>query len=108
MTLYALIPAAGAGSRLRGEMPKQYATLAGRPMLWHAVKSVCEAQIETVFVVLAPDDRQFAKLDWSAFAGKIEPLLARWLVGQRIARALETYYQNARSRVVIVVARHAP
>jgi len=74
LTLYALIPAAGAGSRLRGEMPKQYATLAGRPMLWHAVKSVCEARIETVFVVLAPDDKQFAKLDWSAFAGKIEPL----------------------------------
>jgi 2-C-methyl-D-erythritol 4-phosphate cytidylyltransferase len=74
LTLYALIPAAGAGTRLRGEIPKQYATLAGRPMLWHAVNSVCKAQIETVFVVLAPDDRQFAKLDWSAFAGKIEPL----------------------------------
>ena len=74
MTLYALIPAAGAGSRLRGGTPKQYLPLAGKPMLWHAVKSVSVAPIENVFVVLAPDDKRFAQLDWSAFAGRLEPL----------------------------------
>ena len=74
LTLYALIPAAGAGTRLRGEAPKQYLPLAGKPMLWHAVRSVCEAPVENVFVVLAPADRQFGQLDWSAFAGRIEPL----------------------------------
>ena len=74
LSFYALIPAAGAGSRFRGEMPKQYLPLAGRPMLWHAVKSLSEAPVENVFVVLAPDDKQFAQLDWSAFAGKLEPL----------------------------------
>ena len=74
MTLYALIPAAGAGSRFRGEVPKQYLPLAGKPMLWHAVKVLCAAPIENVFVVLAPEDRQFAQFDWSAFAGKLEPL----------------------------------
>ena len=30
--------------------------------------------METVFVVLAPDDKVFTTYDWSAFAGKIEPL----------------------------------
>jgi len=74
LTLYALIPAAGAGTRLRGEMPKQYLPLAGRPMLWHAVKSMSVAPIENVFVVLAPGDRQFAQFDWSAFSGRLEPL----------------------------------
>jgi 2-C-methyl-D-erythritol 4-phosphate cytidylyltransferase len=74
LTLYALIPAAGAGSRLRGEIPKQYLPLAGRPMLWHAIKAVSAAPVENVFVVLAPDDKQFAQLDWSAFAGRLEPL----------------------------------
>jgi hypothetical protein len=39
---------------------------------------------------------------------KIEPLLGKWVMGQRIARALETYYQNARSRVVLAVTRRAP
>ena len=74
LSFYALIPAAGAGSRFRGEMPKQYLPLAGRPMLWHAVKSLSEAPVENVFVVLAPHDKLFAQLDWSAFAGKLEPL----------------------------------
>jgi len=74
LTLYALIPAAGAGTRLRGELPKQYLPLAGRPMLWHAVQSMCEAPVENVFVVLAPGDKQFAHFDWSAFTGRLEPL----------------------------------
>ena len=74
LTLYALIPAAGAGTRLRGETPKQYLPLAGKPMLWHAVKSVCVPLVENVFVVLAPDDREFARHDWRAFEGRLEPL----------------------------------
>jgi len=72
--MFALIPAAGSGSRLAGEAPKQYLPLAGRPMLWHAVRSVCVPQVESVFVVLAPGDTAFETHDWSAFAGKLEPL----------------------------------
>src|SRR6185295_990375 len=30
----------------------------------------------------------------------IAPLLTRWYVGQRLAQALESYYQSVRSRVV--------
>lgn len=43
-------------------------------MLWHAVRAVCVPEVESVFVVLAPDDAAFATHDWSAFAGKLEPL----------------------------------
>ena len=57
LAFHALIPAAGTGSRLRAELPKQYLMLAGKPMLWHAVKSLCVPPVETVFVVLAPEDR---------------------------------------------------
>ena len=74
MSVYALIPAAGSGTRLAADAPKQYLLLAGRPMLWHAVRAVCVPQVDTVFVVLAPGDRAFAAHDWSAFAGKLEPL----------------------------------
>lgn len=74
MTCVALIPAAGSGSRAAGTQPKQYAALAGRPMLWHAIAAVCRAPVETVFVVLAPGDTAFKGCDWSAFAGKLEPL----------------------------------
>jgi len=74
LTCVALIPAAGSGSRAAGTQPKQYAALAGRPMLWHAIAAVCRAPVETVFVVLAPGDTAFKGCDWSAFAGKLEPL----------------------------------
>lgn len=54
--------------------PKQYLRLAGRPMLWHAAKALAVPAVETVFVVLAPDDEQFGKEDWSAFGEKLQPL----------------------------------
>lgn len=72
--MFALIPAAGSGTRIASQQPKQYAALAGQPMLWHAIRAVCVPPVESVFVVLAPEDRTFAGEDWSAFGGKLEPL----------------------------------
>ena len=43
-------------------------------MLWHAVRAVCVPQVESIFVVLAPGDSEFARHDWSAFDGRLEPL----------------------------------
>ena len=74
LAFYALIPAAGSGTRLGGAQPKQYLPLAGKPMLWHAIAAVCVPPVANVFVVLAPDDREFARHDWEAFAGRLEPL----------------------------------
>ncbi len=74
MTGYGLIPAAGSGSRFAAAQPKQYLALLGKPMLWHAVAALCRPPVEMVFVVLAPGDQVFATHDWSAFAGKLEPL----------------------------------
>ena len=74
MALFALIPAAGSGSRLSKKHPKQYAKLAGKSMLWHAVRAVCMPPVESVFVVLAPGDKTFARQDWKAFKGRLEPL----------------------------------
>jgi 2-C-methyl-D-erythritol 4-phosphate cytidylyltransferase len=74
LSLFALIPAAGTGTRVSKKQPKQYAALAGKSMLWHAIRAVCVPQVESVFVVLAPSDKAFAKLDWRAFKGKLEPL----------------------------------
>jgi len=73
--LFGLIPAAGAGARFGGATPKQYRRLAGRPMLHHAAASLLGApEIETVFVVLAQDDDEFRKHDWSAFGDRLAPL----------------------------------
>jgi len=72
---FALVPAAGSGSRMGGELPKQYLPLAGQPMIYHALATLCAcADIVTVFVVLAPGDTQFHQYDWSAFGDKLQPL----------------------------------
>lgn len=72
---YALVPAAGSGSRMGSTQPKQYLPLAGQPMIYHALAALCAcADINTVFVVLAPDDTQFHQYDWSAFGVKLQTL----------------------------------
>ena len=72
---YALVPAAGFGARMGNELPKQYLTMAGRPMIYHALATLCaNPEISTVFVVLAPDDAQWHSYDWSIFGDKLQPL----------------------------------
>lgn len=72
---HALVPAAGFGARMGGELPKQYLPLAGHPMIWHALSTLCACpQLTTVFVVLAPDDAYFSRYDWSALGEKLQPL----------------------------------
>ena len=72
---YALIPAAGTGTRVGAAVPKQYVEIAGRPMLYHALRSLARhPRIEQVLVVLAQGDQRFARCDWSEFGNRIEPL----------------------------------
>lgn len=68
----ALIPAAGSGSRMGEDIPKQYRLLAGKPMIYHALSTLCGiSRITAVCVVLAPDDTEWGRYDWQEFAGKI-------------------------------------
>lgn len=69
-----MIPAAGSGTRSAGAEPKQYRAIAGRPMLWHAIRAVCVPRVRTVFVVLSAEDALFARQDWREFSGRLEPL----------------------------------
>jgi 2-C-methyl-D-erythritol 4-phosphate cytidylyltransferase len=72
---YALVPAAGSGSRMGSELPKQYLELAGKPMIHHTLAALCACtDIAAVFVVLAPDDARFHGYDWSAFGDRLQPL----------------------------------
>lgn len=43
-------------------------------MLWHSVRALCVPQVAAVFVVLAAEDKDFARMDWSAFEGRLHPL----------------------------------
>ncbi|HEX5364276.1 MAG TPA: 2-C-methyl-D-erythritol 4-phosphate cytidylyltransferase [Gallionella sp.] len=72
---HALVPAAGFGARMGNDLPKQYLPLAGQPMIYHALTTLCACpDIATVFVVLAPDDTLFHGYDWSHCGEKLQPL----------------------------------
>ena len=72
---HALVPAAGFGARMGHELPKQYLPLAGKPMIFHALHTLCASPwLSTVFVVLSPADSLFHTYDWSALGDKLQPL----------------------------------
>jgi 2-C-methyl-D-erythritol 4-phosphate cytidylyltransferase/2-C-methyl-D-erythritol 2,4-cyclodiphosphate synthase len=53
----ALVVAAGRGERFGAALPKQYAGLAGKPVLRHAVEAfVRQPQVDAVRVVIGPED----------------------------------------------------
>jgi len=60
---FVLIPAAGGGSRFGAATPKQYALLAGVPVLARTLSRLREGLHPThLFVALAPEDRDFERM----------------------------------------------
>ena len=52
---HALLPTAGAGSRLGGDLPKQFQQLAGRPMLAYAIEAFMQSpQIDSIWIGVSP------------------------------------------------------
>jgi 2-C-methyl-D-erythritol 4-phosphate cytidylyltransferase len=70
--LWCVVPAAGLGARFGGEVPKQYQTLAGKPLLQQTLECVmAHPRIAGVVVALADDDRH-----WNAIAAtSAKPIL---------------------------------
>lgn len=72
---FALVPAAGSGSRMGSALPKQYLPLLGRPLLFHTLSVLCQApDIDKVFVVLSVGDAEWARHDWSELGPKLVPM----------------------------------
>ena len=54
---FAIIPAAGSGSRFGAPLPKQYLTINGLPIIRYAIDALlADARIARVVVVLSPED----------------------------------------------------
>lgn len=59
---HALIPAAGFGSRMESQLPKQYLPLQDRPILhWALEVFLNHGRIDSVILVLSPEDDLWAK-----------------------------------------------
>lgn len=66
---WAVVPAAGRGTRFGGEVPKQYLEVAGRPLIGHALRALCaHGGVDGVIVVLAEDDTRWP--GWSTIDNK--------------------------------------
>ena len=78
---YALVPAAGTGSRMgQCGQAKQYLSLLGKPLIWHALNTLCSVQrVAHVFVVLAPQDECWPASEFEAISGKLTVL---WCGGE--------------------------
>jgi len=75
MRFYALIPAAGSGSRMGGAIEKQYMDLNSVPMIAHAMMVLArEPRIEKLFVVLSPTDKRWNNYEWQGWEERIEVL----------------------------------
>ena len=67
--IWAVVPAAGSGSRFGGEVPKQYLQVAGEPLLAHTLRALlAHPGVDGVVVVLAEDDPRWP--GWSELEGK--------------------------------------
>jgi len=75
--VFAVVLAAGQGTRIGDAVPKQYIPIAGKPLMFHSIETLAAVpRIVSVCVVLAPLDRHWGEHDWSAFPDKIEPIFA--------------------------------
>lgn len=60
---FALVPCAGVGERAGTTLPKQYAPLAGRPLIRHTLDALRScARLTATLVVIAPRDDHFERL----------------------------------------------
>ena len=63
---YAVIPAAGIGRRMGGDVPKQYLRLAGKTVIENTVARLLDVNaVDKIVVVIAPHDRVWPSLEIS-------------------------------------------
>ncbi len=68
MSCFALVPAAGSGSRMGAATPKQYLDLLGKPLIWHTIRALSVVpEISRVCVVISAGDEWWDSYDWSVF-----------------------------------------
>lgn len=97
----ALIVAAGRGSRLGGEIPKQYLPIAGQAMLRYSLETlVNHPSIDAVRLVIHPDDRRFYDQATAGFA-LAEPVAGGATRQQSVLNGLESLTPQAPDRVLI-------
>ena len=67
--IWAVLPAAGRGTRFGGEIPKQYLEIAGKPLIEHALRALlAHPRVSGAMVALSADDAHWP--GWDHLLGK--------------------------------------
>ncbi len=56
MHKYAIIVAGGTGTRMGGELPKQFQLLKGKPVLWYTLKAFTDAYDDVQIILVLPEN----------------------------------------------------
>lgn len=59
-----VVLAGGRGSRMGAAVPKQFLTLAGKPMLWHALRAFSESPVEQLVLVVPPGEEEHCREEY--------------------------------------------
>jgi 2-C-methyl-D-erythritol 4-phosphate cytidylyltransferase len=95
--IFALVLAAGQGTRIGDAVPKHYIPVAGKPMMFHSIETLASVpRVDRVLVVLAPMDRHWGAHDWSALPEKVE---AAFCGGSRRAESVANTLKHIAERV---------
>lgn len=64
--LWAVVPAAGVGARMQADRPKQYLTIAGKPIVQYTLESLLAlSELVSIMLVLHQDDQHWSSLGLS-------------------------------------------
>ena len=65
MMVTALVPAAGTGSRMGGDVPKQFLTLGGRPVIVHALETFeATSEVHEIFLIVPTGEEDRCRREW--------------------------------------------
>ena len=72
---WAILPAAGSGSRFASAVPKQYLNLLDKTVMQHSVDRICQLDIEGCVIAISPHDQTAKSLEFA------QPQLMHWVTG---------------------------
>jgi 2-C-methyl-D-erythritol 4-phosphate cytidylyltransferase len=101
--LWAVIPAAGSGSRMGAALPKQYLSIDGRTVLEHTLRRVLAfARVRRVVVSIARDDAWFAGLPVASDA-RVQTCIGGAERCDSVLNALDVVAAQARADDLVLV-----
>ena len=72
---WAILPAAGSGSRFASSIPKQYLTLVNKTVMQHSVDRICQLPIQACVLAISAHDQTAKTLSFA------KPALLHWVTG---------------------------